>query len=231
MYNYSFKKGKARPFAVSGSYTCREQLTTTLLQKLQEFDKQELDLEDLKVILTTRIDEHLDAKKKRGFNGFAAVFAQGLVKDIAIAQGRTQKSAEVTISQRRSPNTVSAFSLTFTMPAWVLANPYFVSFFLGVLQVAASYVEQNGIDYLEKYDNYRDMLVLISKKTRDEQYPIHSWAKKRVEALVEACKKKDYYKEFLEKAPGKVYWDPLNGFNEWYDSHGAKISKKLRAAS
>ncbi len=235
-YSYSIKQGD-KLFHKSTSFTCREVMMRRLLAgPLIKLNEEGTPLEDCTISLVNhaypnkdRIDEYL---------GFVALFTQQLVDEIGIAQGR-KGPFEIKITKRKekvhsygwNPN-AGHVRTTSTLPGWVMHNPYFASFYLGVLQVAEDYITTHGVAELNKKKNYRQMLIVISQKTRNHEFPIHSHAGRRVKALVETSKRPTYFKQFLKKkAAGNIYWSPLNGFNQWYDAKGKKIAavKKMAA--
>ncbi len=241
MYSMNVMKAKEKVLGV-GSTHCREVLTRRMIPKIKKAENEGMDT--LKLNAVMRVTVKLSDEVREDYLAAASIFTKGLLEDLAKLQNRKGK-IPVKITRRKLSKpardyvsrivngrytgeyvTTTRYSLTINTPAWVLHNPYFISYYLGVLQVMAIYAMQKGVAKMTAKKTYREVLSLLAQdfSTHAHRYPGCGNVEKQLEAFFKSYETEGYFEKMINrKANGPYGGNQINGFLSWYGLEGAKL--------
>ena len=169
-------------------------------------------------------------KYRTNMVNFTTLFTRRLLKKLAM---------EACVKQRMSIKITNVYRdgcvcFKISMPAFVLHNPYFISFYIGCLKVMAGFLNKRtttspeDISKLEGFKTYTAKL-RYAQKYRNGDYPTNGDFTSKRKALFASYKKTEFLSDVLKKRSNIYGSVGYNGFNNWWEGEGkdlAPLTKK-----
>lgn len=216
-------QGEKRTFKTSPG-SCREETYRKMMGELQaqKIGQEILDLPTTKVVF----DIYLTAPTSTAdyMYKWLQFFTRRLLKRVAEAYG--YKDSLAIKLEKTSNGHVS--NTRVTMPAFVLNNPYFISFYIGCARSVASYmaVSEAHSKEISAMKTYTEALKKTISESNAGYTPQSGDLAAKTRALLGSYKKGTCLADIFKKEETSAYKGTFGqtGFNHWYQEEGDKFA-------
>src|SRR6188508_3850070 len=194
-YGYSIDDEDKGQFPKVSQY-CREQLQRTIHKKQQKTDR---GLSKKVVKFSFRYEPlNRSALTRDADSAWFSAAAKWFSKQLLDKLGKYLHFRENQLKMDFSKTSSGAQNFRVSMPALVLKNPQFSSFYLGILRHIADVSAQKDKDKLD-YTGFSlgKFLRMLNEQYDFREGPTYNYPERKLKAFLVVYEKKDYLKEFF----------------------------------